>query len=183
MWHAVLFGGPDHWEVDPNRTPPVPCNQGPSEVAVGILDNMPPRVKGITVSKYIALARTIKSSDGRILDIVNGKVIETGTAEAFEHINTLQKAIYSKFDFPREALGLFSTISAEEVAAMSDKDTEIRVAPWSPGQVLEIEAFLKEAGTIVDHEPVFYEGKLIEPVLVDNINSEDYWENSLAVLR
>ena len=159
MWAAVRMFGPDIWSVDPAASAPVPCRSDPREFA-GVYEQSTPETKAKAVAKFTAIARTLKTTRGRVLDVVAGALLAPRTPEAEAHLEFLNKAIASGFDVPADKVGLMSGISQAEIEAARSPSNPI--APWVKGQIPEIDAFMTEQ-SLRYPMPSFVEGQVFAP--------------------
>jgi hypothetical protein len=137
MWAAVRAFGPNRWNVDPDRLPPVPCDDGDS-----VIEGKNAQVRGIAATKLIAMRRTLESTGGRVLDVVGGTVILVDSQQADEHMDLLHEAMLENFDVPREKLGLFSDLSDFELSQLASADNrDATVLVWNVEQVPQLAAY------------------------------------------
>lgn len=147
MWAAVRAFGPNRWIVEPNRSPPVPCEEEDS-----VIDEKNVQVRGIAATKLIAMRRTLESTGGRVLDVVDGTVILADSQQAGEYLDYLHEAMLKNFNVPREKLGLFSNLSDYELSQLADADNrDATMLVWNITQVPELAAYYAdEAKAIYD---------------------------------
>ncbi|MBE1207695.1 DUF1353 domain-containing protein [Aminobacter carboxidus] len=165
MWAAVRMFGPDIWSVDPAGSPPVPCRSDPREFA-GVYEQSSPETKAKAVAKFTAIARTLNTTRGRVLDVVDGALLAPRTPEAEAHLEFLNKAIASGFDVPPEKIGLISGITQAEIEAARSPDWAI--SPWVKGQIPEIDAFMSEQ-SLRYPMPRFVEGQIFAPYVSNGL--------------
>ncbi len=162
MWAAVRYAGPDWWAVDPKFVPPVPCKS--LDIALGkgtktVFKRMNNKRRRIAVSKYVGIARTLRTTGGRVLDIVGERIVLAQAKPANLHMDTLYKAATSNWDFPLQEMGLFSIIDEREL--------EFKVFdPWRPGQIPRLDQYMEEQGLL-------YPEANFDPVRVENPNTQD----------
>ncbi|RWQ57827.1 DUF1353 domain-containing protein [Mesorhizobium sp.] len=106
MWSAVRFAGPEYWSVDSSAVAPVPCRTD-NAASKSLYEMSDSRTKALAVAKFAGMARTLKTSNGRLLDIVDGRPIEAQTAEAESHLDFLRSAMAKNFDVEQPSLGCF----------------------------------------------------------------------------
>lgn len=183
MWAAVRIGGPEYWDVDPTVTPPAPCHAEGADIKIGsLLDDKSEDVRGIAATKFVALARTLKTTNGLILDVVDGEPIEAGTDRAREHLDNIYKAIEANFDFPREQLGIFSTLDNPEYEDNEVAEDEIKVYAWAPGQIPEIESYLRLTDNFSEFTPMVASSDKSYPSQVEDIQNPASWKVTLSNL-
>lgn len=142
MWVAVRFAGPDKWEVDPESASPKPCKSRvntPNGYA-----QVSDRAQSMAVAKYTGIARTLKTTNGNVLDVVNDELVFSDSEQAQGHLDNLHVAIREEFDYPINKLGLFSIIREEE---LEDPD---KIQGWQPGQIPPLDKYMAENG--MDYE-------------------------------
>ncbi len=163
MWAAVRVMGPEKWSVDPSAIPPVPCNT--ETIAVGnIFDPASPETKSKAVAKLTAMARTLATTDGVALDVVEGHVIETETPEADAHLAFLQEALLKGFDVQASKVGLVSGITEFEMTQVNRNERP--VATWIQGQIPALDTFM-EARKLAYPPPATIDGEVYVPLAVD----------------
>ena len=106
------------------------------------------------VSKVIAMVRTLNSTDGRVLDVVDGKPVLAERLAAQEHLTNLNTAVQQNFDFPLNLLGLFTIVEPDELASLSS------VRSWEPAQIEAAAAFYAPVSPVLSaaRAPVAVEG-------------------------
>lgn len=136
MWLAVRIAGPAKWVVDTSKVPPKPCNTDKqSKYAL-----LPVRTQQMTVAKYTAIVRTLNTTNGLVVDIVEGKPVFSESEHLYFHIDNIYTAVQNGFDYPIEKLGLFSIISEKE---LGDSD---KIMGWQPGQIPALDEFMMKNG-------------------------------------
>ena len=141
FWVAVRFFGLDYWSVDPSVKPPSPCNKGPAGPKEA-LNDVNEQTRVIALAKFAAMVRTLETTDGRVLDIVDDQPIAPNTERGNEYLEYLRTAMKKDFDVPRETLGLFSVVSDAELAARNPAGT---ISPWIEGQVPALDKYMAQA--------------------------------------
>ncbi|MCO6409189.1 DUF1353 domain-containing protein [Hoeflea alexandrii] len=145
MWAAVRAFGPNRWNVDPKRTPPVPCDLGDSAI-----EGKSVQVRGIAATKLIAMRRTLESTGGRVLDVIDGTVVLAESEQAAEYLDFLHDAMLENFNVPREKLGLFSNLSDFEFSQLANADNrDATVLVWNIEQVPELAAYYSDEAKAV----------------------------------
>lgn len=138
MWAAVRAFGPEYWTVDPTLEPRSPCKGGDS-----VLVGMNAQTNGIAAGKLIAMARTLETTNGAILDVVNGEPLKTGSEQAENHLDFLRSVAQKGFDAPREMLGLFSAVTQSDLELLSaDSTDKDGLLIWNLDSVPELVGFI-----------------------------------------
>jgi hypothetical protein len=140
MWSAVRFGGPDFWSVNPNAVAPIPCRTD-NLASESLYEMSNERVRAIAIGKFAGMARTLKTSGGRVLDVVIGKTIETQSQEAEIHLDFLRSAMAKNFDVSQDQIGLLSMVTEDELKAYAK--LSIPLSPWVQGQIPELDDYMK----------------------------------------
>lgn len=141
FWAAVRFLGLDYWSVDPTAAPPSPCNKGPA-AQTDALNGVSDQTRVTALAKFAAMVRTLETTNGRVLDVVDGEPIAANTEKGNEHLKYLRTALEKGFNVPRETLGLFSVVSDAELAARGPSDT---ISPWIQGQIPALDNYMLQA--------------------------------------
>lgn len=166
MWAAVRLMGPKKWAVDPDATPPVPCNT--EAVAQGnIFDSASRETKIKAVAKLTAMARTLATTDGVALDVVEGHVIETETPEADQHLTFLQNALLKDFNVQASKIGLVSGITEFELSQVNLNDQP--VATWVQGQIPALDRFMDER-KLTYPPPATIRGDVYAPLALEDLS-------------
>lgn len=179
MWAAVRFMGPDIWSVDPEAAPPVPCNGEPT-LAGNIYDSASPDVQSKAVAKLTAMARTLTTTDGTVLDVVQDRVIETETPEAEQHLSFLHEALLKNFDVSASQVGLISGVTATELEQANLRQRPL--APWVQGQIPALDRFMKASG-ITYPQPATLNGSAYAPFVANDLSQFDVQEFPIAPLQ
>ncbi|TIP76519.1 MAG: DUF1353 domain-containing protein, partial [Mesorhizobium sp.] len=132
MWSAVRFAGPDYWSVDPSVFAPVPCRTDKA-ASKSLYEMSSERTKALAIAKFAGMARTLKTSNGRLLDIVDSHPIEAQTAEAESHLDFLRSAMAKNFDVEQAQLGLLSVVTEDELKGYAK--LAVPLSPWVQGQI------------------------------------------------
>ncbi|TPI27329.1 DUF1353 domain-containing protein [Mesorhizobium sp. B3-1-9] len=140
MWSAVRFGGPAFWSVDPSAVAPVPCRTD-NVAAKSLYEMSDERTRAIAIGKFAGMARTLKTSGGKVLDVVDGKAILAQTDEAERHLDFLRGAMAKNFNVEQDKLGLFSMVSEEELKGY--EKYAVPLSPWAEGQIPALDTYMK----------------------------------------
>jgi len=163
MFLGVRIGAPDKWEVL-NCKPPKPCNTKSNfyepearscEAASGknyeylhasnLFNNMQDYngrdlAKKTFVAKYGGMIRTMKTTNGEILDVVNGLLVPYGSPAANDHIEKLQmqfsKVVKNRGDHRYENFGLMTIIDSKELERGEN------ISPWARGQIKVLDDYI-----------------------------------------
>lgn len=165
FWAAVRMRGPDYWSVDPAATPPSPCKSDAS-AASAPLEVLDDRTQAIALGKFLGMARTLSTTDGRLLDIVDGAYIEPGTKEAEEHLDFIRTAIGKRFDVDPNQLGIATVVTEAELKAHAER-TALPISAWVQGQIPSLDAYMMEAG-LKYPEAVMVEGSPYAPFVASD---------------
>lgn len=165
FWVAVRMRGPDYWSVDPAATPPTPCKSDPSapSASLAVLDD---RTQAIALGKFLGIARTLNTTNGRLMDIVDGVYIEPGTSEAEEHLDFIRTAIEKKFDVDRNLLGISTVVTDAELKAYAERTAQ-PISAWVQGQIPSLDAYMKEAD-LKYPEAAMVDGSLYAPFVAND---------------
>ena len=178
MWAAVRFAGPEQWVVDPDADPPVPCKSIANAVPTAF-ESVPEETQAKAVAKMIAMARTLATTEGNVLDVVDGEVILTGTDEAETHLRFLHESLLKKFEV-EEGFGLVSFVTEYEL-----KDADLHgqmIAPWVLGQIPALDIYMESVGMQYPSAATF-DGQVYAPAVfqgysqfnVDEFRSDFLW--------
>jgi len=143
MYWAVAIAGPGAWTVTADEAPPTPCRElgEQGRVIHNNYEYLTQRERKILVAKHFAMVRTYAATQGRLIDVVHGIPIPAEGAATEAHLATLQKAVRLRFaEHPVADLGLFTAPLTDELKGFE------QVRGWQPGQIAEIDAFMKSAG-------------------------------------
>ncbi|TPM21721.1 DUF1353 domain-containing protein [Mesorhizobium sp. B2-3-5] len=140
MWSAVRFGGPAFWSIDPSAVAPVPCRTD-NVVSKSLYEMSDQRTRAIAIGKFAGMARTLKTSNGKVLDVVDGKAILAQTDEAERHLDFLRSAMEKNFDVEQDKLGLFSVVSEAELKRY--EKYAVPLSPWAEGQIPALDTYMK----------------------------------------
>lgn len=108
-----------------------------------MLVGMNAQTNGIAAGKLIAMARTLETTNGAILDVVNGEPLKTGSEQAENHLDFLRSVAQKGFDAPREMLGLFSAVTQSDLELLSaDSTDKDGLLIWNLDSVPELVGFI-----------------------------------------
>ncbi|TPI44758.1 DUF1353 domain-containing protein [Mesorhizobium sp. B2-9-1] len=158
MWVGVRFFGPPFWNVDPKAVPPEPCRGLPGSSnpsGASVYSQLDEAGKKIAEAKLYSIARTIKSSDGKVLDIRNdGSLIFSDTKEAEAHIEYLSEAAKHDFKEGYADIGKITGFTSSENGKFDS------LAVWDKGQVPALDNFVLE-------NKIYKKYDLTKPPIVD----------------
>ncbi len=165
FWAAVRLRGPDFWSVDPAAIPPEPCKADTSSPAAsaGDLDD---RTQAFALGKFLGIARTLNTTDGQLLDIVEGTYIEPGTKEAEEHLDFIRAAIEKRFDVDPNRLGIATVVTEAELKAYAERTAQ-PISAWVQGQIPQLDAYMK-AADLKYPEAVMVDGSPYAPFVAND---------------
>ena len=164
MWAAVWYMGPDKWTVIPDVDPSIPCNSIEDHQRLALdsqYDRINDQGRRIAVAKFTGMIRKMYATGGRVVDVVDGRLIHPNMSEAKQHLDNLHRAMRQNFDFPRDQLGLISVLTDDDGVDLDE------VAPWHVGQIKALDYMSKNDLTYPLPRQTA-DGRTVEPVIVEN---------------
>lgn len=165
FWVAVRLRGPDYWFVDPSAKPPKPCKQD-TVSSMSSADDLDYRTQAIVLGKFFGFARTLITTEGKLLDIVGDKYIEPGTKEAEEHIEVIRVAIDKNLDVDPKLLGITTIVTDAELKAFAERTAQ-PISAWVQGQIPQLDAYMK-AGDLKFPEAMMVDESAYAPIVVSD---------------
>tara|TARA_Y100000815_G_scaffold107521_1_gene96172 strand:- start:10153 stop:10599 length:447 start_codon:yes stop_codon:yes gene_type:complete len=139
------------------------------------------RANGIAATKLIAIARTLESTNDAVLDVVDGKVVLAGSAEAEELFDRLQRAALKEFEGPVEQFGLFSRLEAGEYReSLGMVSGQVALVPWDVEEVPELVDYYPDEAR-ARYQELIASG-WTKPVVFYEYPDQSAWQTTVNVL-
>lgn len=150
MWAAVRFLGLPRWKVDPANPVASPCRT-PDSTTATIFDQMDEEGKERAVAKLTAIKRTLETSNGTAIDVVDGEVVEAGSQQAELLMDRLLEAAQENFVLRQAVINDLGLVTIPTDAELANPNL---VQPWGKGDVLELDRYLESRGLPADYAPI-----------------------------
>ncbi len=135
MYHAVdMWPGNEDWTINPN--PPSPCNTTQSFATGNSTKTIPFSIENTLALKLGGFTRTLITTNGKILDVVNGEPIFAKSKRADWHTRTIRHLASKGLTANIEKIGLMSAIRPNELGNIE------KISPWVEFQVPELDKFI-----------------------------------------
>lgn len=138
MTLGVLIGGPPRWQVDENFVHGEVCNPDPAMLSTSLYDGFTDTGKRLFFTKYAGMARTLKATSGRVLDVVGERLIFPNSNSAKIHLKNVRKILKLGDIKNLKEFGLMSYFTEYEIGRLDV------VQAWAVGQVPVLDAYVEK---------------------------------------